>query len=383
MFNDNYREGNLRLLEMMISQLTDLIDPTKPNHAPRQSLIDMDKINEQLWSTSRLVSLLGSGAGHDMLPDNGYIYTDDFLGIINEYMGAKYLYECYNDYTLAKIRDDLQRIYDCYNKHGVFPWQTDKLEDPICGTSEVMNVADFSTVINREESNKDKIPVIKIIKQRTDDAKENNMNNSEPSKMKKYELATENISESTPRLYNLHIIEAYDLASALQDYNKIYIIDDAREQVVVIRELEQWRAIGAIVAPGVRSRLDRMKHNATEEETETLQEEDVKEMKESVVKGERTNATDRVALDILDHAPIFDIEAAGLNKGYAYLLEKFNDDGSVERKVIVIVDISEDRINYIWRETVHDTVRREGTLTPRGFENGKYKLYPITAEDIK
>lgn len=345
MFNDNYREGNLRLLEMMISQLTELIDPANVDHAPRQSIIDMDKINEQLCSTSRLASMLGTGAGHDMLPDNGYIYTDDFLGNINEYMDAKYVYECYNDYTLAKIRDDLQRIYDCYNKHGILPWQD-----------------------NKEE--------------------ENNMNNSEPSKMKKYELATENISESTPRLYNLHIVEAYDLASALQDYNKIYIIDDAREQVVVIRELEQWRAIGAIVAPGVRSRLDRMKHNATEdikeeEETETLQEEDVKEMKESVVKGERTNTTDRVALDILDHAPIFDIEAAGLNKGYAYLLEKFNDDGSVERKVIVIVDISEDRINYIWRETVHDTVRREGCLTPRGFENGKYKLYPITAEDIK
>ena len=388
MFNDNYREGNLRLLEMMISQLTDLIDPANVNHAPRQSLIDMDKINEQLCPTSKLAYLLASGAGHDMLPDNGYIYTDDFFGIINEYMDAKYLYECYNDYILIKIRDDLQSIYDCYSKHGVLPWQTDKFEDGTCGTSEVLKVSDFPAVVNREGAEGDKTPVIKIVKQRTDDAEENNMNNSEPSKMKKYQLATENISESTPRLYNLHIVEAYDLASAIKDYNRIYIIDDAREQVVVIRELEQWRAIGAIVAPGVRSRLDRMKHNATEdtkeeEETETLQEEDVKEMKESVVKGERTNTTDRVALDILDHAPIFDIEAAGLNKGYAYLLEKFNDDGSVERKVIVIIDISEDRIDYIWRETAHDTIRREGTLTPRGFEKGSYKLYPITAEDIK
>lgn len=182
MFNDNYREGNLRLLEMMISQLTDLIDPTKPNHAPRQSIIDMDKINEQLWSTSRLASLLESGAGHDMLPDNGYIYTDDFLGIINEYMDAKYLYECYNDYILIKIRDDLQRIYDCYSKHGVLPWQTDKLEDGACGTSEVLKVSDFPAVVNREESNEDKTLVIKITKQHTDDDKTPDMGEAEHAK---------------------------------------------------------------------------------------------------------------------------------------------------------------------------------------------------------
>jgi hypothetical protein len=211
---------------------------------------------------------------------------------------------------------------------------------------------------------------------------ENNMNNGEPSKMKKYELATEDISEPTPRLYNLHIVEAYDVAGAIKEYNDLYIIDDAREQVVIIREREQWEGTGAIVSSRVRTKLDRMKHNATEdtkEETETLQDADVEEM----VKDDRTNAAERTSLEILDHEPIFNIESAGLDKGYAYLLEKTDDDGSVERKVIVIIDISEDRIDYIWRETAHDTVRREGTLTPRGFEKGGYKLYPITAEDIK
>lgn len=214
---------------------------------------------------------------------------------------------------------------------------------------------------------------------------ENNMNNGEPSKMKKYELATENISEPTPRLYNLHIVDAYDVAGAIKEYNDLYIIDDAREQIVVIREREQWEGTGAIISSRVRTKLDRMKHNATdvtkeEEETETFQEEDVEEMKESVVKA---NTTERTSLEILDHEPIFDIESAGLDKGYAYLLEKTDDDGSVERKVIVIVDISEDRIDYIWRESAHDTIRREGTLTPLGFERDGYKLYPITAEDIK
>ena len=127
--NDVYREGNLKLLEMMISQLNNSIDPINVDHAPRPNIIDMDEINEQLCSTSKLAYLLESGAGHDMLPDNGYIYTDDFLGNINEYMDTKYLYEFYNDYTLAKIRDDLQRIHDCYNNHGILPWQDNKEED--------------------------------------------------------------------------------------------------------------------------------------------------------------------------------------------------------------------------------------------------------------
>jgi len=334
--NDAYRKGNLKLLEMMISQLNNSIDPTKPNHAPRPDIIDMVAINEELYSTSRLV-----GVPRHMLPSNEYIYTDDFFEYVRDYITDRYNYEFYNDYTLMKIRDELQSMYDNYSKHGILPWQD-----------------------NKEE--------------------ENNMNNSEPSKMKKYELATENIGEPTPRLYNLHIVEAYDVASAIKDYNRIYIIDDAREQIVVIRELEEWHDIGAIVAPGVRSRLDRMKHNATEE-TETLQEEDVEEMKENIVKGnDTTNMTERASLEIIDHEPIFDIEAAGLDKGYAYLLEKINDDdGSIERKVIVIIDISPERIDYIWRESAHDTIRREGTLTPLGFERGNYKLYPVTAEDIK
>ena len=380
-FFDVYRKGNLRLLEMMISQLNNLIDPTKPNHAPRQSIFDMDEINETLCSTSKLVYMLSSGFGHDMLPYNGYIYTDDFLEHVNDYMDTRYKYEFYDDYTLMRIRDDLQCIYNDYNRRGILSWETKKLEDAVCGASEVMNVSDFQAVVNREESKEDKTPAIKIIKQRTDE-EEDNMNNSEPSKMKKYQLATENISESTPRLYNLHIVEGYDLTSAIKDYNKIYVIDDAREQVVVIRELDDSSAIGAMIAPGVRSRLDRMKHNA-EEETETLQEEDVEEMKASVVKGDRRNTTERTPLEILEHEPIFDIEAMGLDKGYAYLLETINDDGSVERKVIVIIDISEKCINYIWRETASDTIRREGSLSPRPFEEGRYKLYPITAEDLK
>lgn len=168
-FFDIYRKGNLRLLEMMISQLDNLIDPTKPNHAPRPFIVDMDKINEQLCSTSKLASMLSFGVGHDKLPYNGYIYTDDFFEHVNDYMNTRYKYDLYDDYTLMKIRGDLQCIYNDYNRRGVLPWETKKDEDSVCGTSEVMRVSDFPAVVNREEAKEDKTPAIKIIKQRTDE----------------------------------------------------------------------------------------------------------------------------------------------------------------------------------------------------------------------
>lgn len=167
-FFDVYRKGNLRLLEMMISQLDNLIDPTKPNHAPRPFIVDMDKINEQLCSTSKLAYMLSSGIGHD-IPYNGYIYTDDFFEHVNDYMNTRYKYDFYDDYTLMTIRGDLQCMYNDYNRHGILPWETEKDEDSVCGTSEVMKVSDFPAVINREEAKEDKSPAIKIIKQRTDE----------------------------------------------------------------------------------------------------------------------------------------------------------------------------------------------------------------------
>lgn len=166
--NDVYRKGNLKLLEIMISQLNKLIDLANPNHTPRPFIIDMDEINEKLCSTSRLVYMISAGYGQEMLPYNGYIYTDDFFEHVNDYMNTKYQYELYDDYTLMKIRGDLQCMYDNYSKRGILPWETKKLEDHICGTSEVMKVSDSSAVVNRDESNEDKTLVIKITKQRTD-----------------------------------------------------------------------------------------------------------------------------------------------------------------------------------------------------------------------
>lgn len=167
--NEIYRKGNLKLLEIMISQLNKLIDPANPNHTPRPFIIDMEEINEKLCPTSRLAYMLSAGYGQDMLPYNGYIYSDDFFEYVNDYMNERYQYELYDDYALMKIRGDLQSMYNYYNRYGILPWENKKLEDHICGTSEVMKVSDAPAVVNREESEEDKTLVIKITKQRTDE----------------------------------------------------------------------------------------------------------------------------------------------------------------------------------------------------------------------
>lgn len=177
-FFDIYRKGNLKLLNMMISQLDNLIDPTTPNHAPRPFIVDMDKINEQLCSTSKLASMLSSGIGHDMLPYNGYIYSDDFFEHVNDYMNTRYKNDFYDDYTLMRIRGDLQCMYNDYNRRGILPWETEKPEDATCGTSEVLNVSDSPAVVNRAESEGDKTLVIEITKQRTDNEEDDSMKES-------------------------------------------------------------------------------------------------------------------------------------------------------------------------------------------------------------
>lgn len=180
--NEIYRKGNLKLLEIMISQLNKLIDPANPNHAPRPFIIDMEEINEKLCPTSRLAYMLSAGYGQDMLPYNGYIYSDDFFEYVNDYMNTRYKNDFYDDYTLMRIRGDLQSMYNYYNKYGILPWENKKLEDVVCGTSEVMKVSDAPAVVNREESNEDKTLVIKIIKQRTDEDKTTDMGEPEHDK---------------------------------------------------------------------------------------------------------------------------------------------------------------------------------------------------------
>ena len=51
MNNDTYREGNLKLLEMMISQIDDFIENTQHGEGPKSFVIDENAINRKLCST--------------------------------------------------------------------------------------------------------------------------------------------------------------------------------------------------------------------------------------------------------------------------------------------------------------------------------------------
>jgi hypothetical protein len=128
MIGDTYREGNLKFLEMMISQINDFIENTRHGDGPKSYVIDEDEINKKLCSTNKLAYLLATGVGNDQLPNNEDIYSMDFFESIKNYLDTKYKYEFYNVYTLMEMRGDLQRIYDDYNKRGYLPWDNKKEE---------------------------------------------------------------------------------------------------------------------------------------------------------------------------------------------------------------------------------------------------------------
>jgi len=128
-FNDTYRKGNLKLLEMMISQINDFIENTRHGDGPKSYVIDEDDINKKLCSTNKLAYLLDRGVGSDQLPNNEDIYSMDFFESIINYIDTKYKYEFYDSYTLMELYGDLQCVYDNYNKHGYLPWDNKKEEE--------------------------------------------------------------------------------------------------------------------------------------------------------------------------------------------------------------------------------------------------------------
>ena len=129
-FNDTYREGNLKLLEMVISQINDFIENTRHGDGPKSYVIDEDEINKKLCSTNKLAYLLEKGeVGSDQLPSYGDIYSMDFFESINNYLDTKYKYEFYDSYTLMEMYGDLRCVYNNYNKHGYLPWDNKKEEE--------------------------------------------------------------------------------------------------------------------------------------------------------------------------------------------------------------------------------------------------------------
>lgn len=204
--------------------------------------------------------------------------------------------------------------------------------------------------------------------------------NSEPSRRHMYLLGTEDINESNPVLYNLHIVEGYDLAGAIREYSELYNLDDTYENPVVIREVEQWRGEGPLSGFGVRPRPDRTK---PEQDDESHEEET---MKEAIVKGDRSEVTvkERKSLDIVEYTAQFNIGAADLECDMPYILEITTDD-NFERRVIIITDIGTDHIDYKYWTEDEDGVRcpKRATLLPHFFQKGTCKLYRITEEDLK
>lgn len=201
---------------------------------------------------------------------------------------------------------------------------------------------------------------------------------SEPSRRHMYLLGTEDISETNPVLYNLHIVEGYDLAGAIREYSELYNLDDTYENPVLIREVEQWRNAGPLSGFGVRPRPDKTKPEQDESHEEAT-------MKESIVKGDRSEVTvkERKPVDIVEYTAQFDIGASGLECDMPYILEMTRSDGSLERRVIVITTMSTQHINYTYWEESEVRLKRD-TLYPISFcGDDAYKLYKITGEDLK
>jgi hypothetical protein len=208
---------------------------------------------------------------------------------------------------------------------------------------------------------------------------------SEPSTTTKYLLGTEDINETSPVLYNLHIVEGYDLAGAIRKYSELYNLDDTYENPVLIRKVEHFHTVGPISGFGIRPRPDKTKPEQDESHEEVT-------MKESIVKGDRSEVTvkERKSLDVVEYTAQFDIGVSDLECDMPYILEMINSDGSFERRVIVITTMSTNHINYTyWKElddgdTIHGLIQKRDTLSPNSFcGDNAYKLYKITGEDLK
>ena len=198
--------------------------------------------------------------------------------------------------------------------------------------------------------------------------------NSEPSTRHMYLFGTEDTSENNPVLYNLHIVEGYDLAGAIRTYSELYNLDDAYEKPVLIREVEQWRGEGPLGGFGVRPRPDRTK---PEDESD---EEDM--MKESIVKGERTK--EKKPIDIIEYEPQFDIACGDITPNFPYILEIDNiDTGISERHIVVITKILSNCIYCNQWDNINDNPHSGIVLTASEFRERNAALYKISGEDLK
>ena len=105
-------------------------------------------------------------------------------------------------------------------------------------------------------------------------------------------------------------------------------------------------------------------------------------MKESIVKGERTE--EKESIDMIMHVPRFDIICAGIRLYFPYILEIDNTTTGVsEKHVIVITNITENCINCNQWDDINDDPHSDIVLSPFEFYERNGKLYKITGEDLK
>jgi hypothetical protein len=98
--------------------------------------------------------------------------------------------------------------------------------------------------------------------------------------------------------------------------------------------------------------------------------------------GSENSINRRSPLNVVEYTAQFDIGVPDFECDMPYILEMTNPDGSFERRVIVITTMSTNHINYTYWEAGF-RVKRD-TLSPNSFcGDSAYKLYKITAEDLK
>ena len=322
--DNTYREGNLKLLEMMISQINNIIENTRRGDGPKSFVIDEDEINKKLCSTSKLAYLLNRGAGFDELPNNEDIYSMDFFESIKNYLDTKYKYEFYNVYTLMEMYNDLQSVYDNYNRRAILPWDS--------------GYEDNSSPIDDKDQNKNE-----------ENSEEEEKGDKEEMKSMRFLMAWR---DDDGDLTNHEVVEAKNRVQAHRMY------DDSHKwhlgESVIIKRVPDDTPLG---------RCNGDCYPAYSDTCEKL---------------------GRMPLGILERVTRFDTSSKFLKEGMPYILELHDKLGNVDkRRVVVLYEILPAELRFrLWEKKPGQGLSEsKWFISAEDFEE-KYNLYQIEKDDI-
>lgn len=320
--NDKYRKGNLKLLEMMISQINNLIESTKHGDGPRSFIIDEDKINKKLCSTNKLAYLLETGAGIDQFPNNDEIYSMNFFESIKDYLDTKYVYEYYNVYTLMEMYGDLQCVYDNYNKHGYLPWD-----------SGYENDKEDNMIVNKEP-----------------ESKENKEEIQEHITNMRFLMAWR---DDDGDLTNHEVVEAKNRIQAHRIYEDSHHKWHVGESVIIKRVPDN-------------TPLGRCNGDCYPAYSDTCEK-----------RG-------RMPLNILEHVTRFNTSSEFLKEGMPYILEIHDELGNVyKRRVVVLYEILPTELRFrLWEKKPGQGLSESHWLISPDDLKEKYNLYQIEENEI-